>query len=373
MKRSTRRSAALSTAVVLGLSLSACGASNEDGGNAGGTAASGGASSGPALSGTLNGVGSSAQQAAVQAWSSAFQGANSGVTVNYDAAGSGAGRTQFTKNGADFAGSDAYMKPEELTAADKRCNGGTALDVPVYVSPIAVVYNLPAVKNIQLSPETLAGLMLGTITTWDDPKVKADNPDADLPSTKVTPVHRSDDSGTTQNFTDYLHATAPAVWTAEPAQKWPVASGEAAAKTSGMVATVQGGAGTIGYADESQAGELGQAKIKVGATYAAPSAEGAAKALEASPVASGRPAGDVAVTIDRKTTADGAYPVFLVSYQIFCTKYADAAKAALVKGFLGYVVSEQGQQAAAQAAKSAPLPAALRDKAAQSVASIAAA
>lgn len=381
MKRSTLGRIVLPTAVVLSLGLTACGASNETPSTTGSGTSSGNATSssgtsgaaggaGAELSGTIAGVGSSAQQAAVTAWIAGFGAANANANVTYDAQGSGAGRKQFLAGGADFAGSDAYLKDTELATGKTRCAGGSALDIPTYVSPIAIVYNLPGVSDLKLSPTTAAGIFLGTIKTWNDPKITADNPGAKLPSTAISPVHRSDDSGTTQNFTEYLNGAAPTVWTAKPAQSWPVKSGEAAAQTSGMVAAVKAGAGAVGYADESQAGDLGKAQVKVGPAFVAPSAEGAAKALAASKPVTGRPAGDLAIAIDRKTTAAGAYPVMLVSYDIACTKYADAKKGNLVKGFLNYAVSSEGQQAAAKNAGSAPLPTSLAAQAKTSIDSI---
>ncbi|MEO7942737.1 MAG: substrate-binding domain-containing protein, partial [Marmoricola sp.] len=139
-------------------------------------------------------------------------------------------------------------------------------------------------------------------------------------------------------------------------------SGEGANQTSGMISAVKGGKGTIGYADLSQVGELNAASIKVGEAFVEPSSEGAAKALESSPLDETRPKGDMAVKIDRTTTADGAYPMFLTSYLIACPTYA-GAKADVVKGFLNYVVSDEGQQAAADNAGSAPIPASFAEKA----------
>jgi len=398
VKRSTLGRYAVPSAVVLSLGLSACGASNETPPAGGSTASAaptsgpttsdpatsaavtsgattspstgGGGTAGGPLSGTIAGVGSSAQQAAITAWIAGFGAANPNANVTYDAQGSGAGRKQFLAGGADFAGSDAYLKDTELATGKTRCAGGSAIDIPTYVSPIAIVYNLPGVSDLKLSPATAAGIFFGMIKTWNDPKIAADNPGAKLPSTAISPVHRSDDSGTTQNFTEYLSSAAPAVWTAKPAQSWPVKSGEAAAQTSGMVAAVKAGAGSIGYADESQAGALGKAQIKVGSAFVTPSADGAAKALAASKPMSGRPTGDLAIAIDRKTTAAGAYPVMLVSYDVACTKYSDATKGNLVKGFLNYAVSSEGQQAAAKNAGSAPLPASLAAQAKTSIDSI---
>jgi phosphate transport system substrate-binding protein len=352
-------------AIALGLAVSACGAGNES--------SSSSDSSSSDLSGKLDGAGSSAQESAMDAWRASFQKQNSGATVNYDPAGSGAGVEKFNAGGIDFAGSDSALDAEkgEVAAAKKNC-GDDAIEVPNYVSPIAVVFNLEGVSDLQLSPKTIAGIFNGKIKTWDDAAIKADNPDAKLPSTKIDPVHRSDESGTTKNFTDYLEKAGDGAWTYPADKVWPIKSGEGANQTSGMISAVKGGKGTIGYADLSQVGDLKAASIKVGDTWTEPSAEGAAKAVEASPLDDTRPEGDMAVKIDRTTTASGAYPLMLTSYLIACPTYDSKAQAELVKGFLSYVISEQGQQEAADNAGSAPIPASFAEKAKAIVDTIAA-
>jgi phosphate transport system substrate-binding protein len=352
-------------AATLALGLSACGASNEKSSNTTSTGSGGGTT----LSGTLNGAGSSAQQAAMDAWKTGFQTANGGVTVNYDPSGSGAGVDQFTAGGVQFAGSDKYLDSTQMKAAQKQCSGAY-VEVPVYVSPIAVMYNLPGVSTLNLSPTTLAGIFAGKITTWNDPAIAADNKGAKLPSTAITPVHRSDDSGTTNNFTDYLHQAAPSVWTAAASETWPFKSGEGADGTSGVVAAVGKGSGTIGYADASQAGKLGIAKVKIGGTFVAPSAAGAAKSVDLSKVAPDRPSDDLALNVNRTSTASGTYPLLLVSYQIACSKYSSAKTAGLVKALLSYEVSGAGQRTAAKAAGSAALSTTLSGKAKTAIDSI---
>ncbi len=356
---SIRRLAAPAAVLALGLSLTACGAANEE------PSASGAESGDSSLSGTLNGAGSSAQEAAQGAWQAGFQSANPDVTVNYDPVGSGGGREQFIAGGVAFAGSDAYLSEDdgEIKGATERCNGQPAIEIPDYVSPIALIYNVEGVDELQLDPETVAGIFAGTITQWDDPAITSANPDADLPSERINPVHRSDDSGTTENFTSYLAAVAPDAWTAGEVETWPIKGGEAANGTSGVVSAVQNGANSIGYADESQAGDLSVAKVKVGEEYVGPSAEAAAKVLEVSPRVEGRSDVSMAVDLDRSTSESGAYPIVLTSYLIACQSYDDQQTADLVKGYLDYVVSDEGQQAAAETAGSAPLSASLQEEA----------
>jgi phosphate transport system substrate-binding protein len=341
---------ALAASAVLAVGVAACG-SSDDSADA----------SGDGVSGTIAGAGSSAQQAAQEAWKANFESANSGATVSYDPIGSGGGRDQFIAGGATaFAGSDSPFDSDELPKATQRCQsgGGDLVQIPVYVSPIAIVYNLSGVEDLQLSPDVTAKIFKGEITKWNDPAIAADNPGADLPDTDITPVHRSDESGTTANFTDYLHEAAPSVWTDEPDSNWPLKGGEAGAQTSGMVQAVKAGDGTIGYADASQAQDLGVAKVKVGNAYVAPSADGAAADLEASKKDPSLSKGSTvfAYTVDRTSTDPTTYPVLLVSYLMGCTKYDSADTTNTVKAYFDYVISSDGQQAAAQNAGSAPLP-----------------
>jgi phosphate transport system substrate-binding protein len=368
VKRTSFRTAAVPTVAALGLalSLSACGAANESGG------AAASQSDGPQLSGTLNGAGSSAQEAAQGAWQSGFQTKNPDVTVNYDPVGSGGGREQFLAGGVDFAGSDSYLSDEELTASKKVCNGATAIEVPNYVSPIALVYNLDGVQGLQLSAKTAAGIFDGKITTWNDPAIKAENPGATLPGDRIVPVHRADESGTTDNFTQWLSAAGEGAWAHEPDGVWPIKGGEGAQGTSGVIEAVTNGKGTIGYADESQAGDLSVASIKVGDVYVAPEAAAASKVVDVSPRVEGRADNDMAVAVDRTTTEPGAYPLVLVSYVIACPTYADQAKAELVKSYLTYVLGTDGQSAAAETAGSAPLSTAFGKDAVAAVDQIAA-
>jgi phosphate transport system substrate-binding protein len=357
----TTRAAAVSASLAAVLATAACGASNESASSSGSGSSAGG-SSAAQLNGSLTGAGSSAQQAAMQGWTAGFSSEQPGVTVNYDPVGSGGGREQFLAGGVDFAGSDAALSDDELTKAKARCNGSDVFELPNYVSAIAVVYNLPGVDGLQLSPDTLGKIFQGTITTWDDPAIAADNPGAKLPSTAITPVHRSDKSGTTKNFTDYLTKAAPSSWTGGSVDQWPTQGGEAGAQTSGLVQAVQAGKGAIGYADESQAGQLQIAKIKVGDQFVAPSAEAAAKVVGSSQQVSGRGQYDFALDLNRATTDPSEYPIVLVSYHIGCIHYADANKAKLVQAFESYVISEAGQKAAADQAGSSPISAGTRQK-----------
>jgi phosphate transport system substrate-binding protein len=362
LQRIPRRTGQLVAVLAAGsFALTACGSDGPGDTAAPSSGTSSSTSAAAAVSGTISGVGSTAQQAAMQAWVAGFQASNPGATINYDPQGSGAGRTQFLAGGSvAFAGSDAALKDTEVAAATTRC-GGPVVEVPLYISPIAVVYNLKGHDDLQLSPATLAKIFSQKITTWDDAAIKADNPDvSDLPSTKITPVNRQDSSGTTQNFTDYLGKTDPTDWAFPNSGDFPVKGGEAAQGTSGLIDAVGAADGGIGYADDSQAGDLQIAKIKVGDTWVKPSADAAAKTVGESPQVDGRTATDLALSLKRDGT-DG-YPIVLTTYSILCSSYTDAATGNLVKAFFGYVASDDGQKAGADAAKSAPLSGDLQTK-----------
>lgn len=354
---SSRWLVVIAFAVVLALGVTACGSSSSGGG---------GSSSGGEVSGEIAGAGSTAQQAAQEAWIAEFENENSGATISYDPIGSGGGREQFISGGVAYAGSDAALSTEEgeLEKAEKRCSAGELIEVPDYISPIAVIYNLPGVEELKLDPETLAKIFAQEITSWNDPAIAKDNPGVELPGTRITPVNRSDESGTTQNFTEYLAAVALSVWKFEVSGDWPVKGGEAASGTSGVVEAVSAGEGAIGYADASQAGELSVAQVKVGSEWAEPTAEAAAKIVEESPLDKELSPGryTIAYELDRKTESQGTYPIVLVSYLIGCTKYGSASEAEAVKAYAEYVISPEGQELAAEQAGSAPLSAALTKK-----------
>lgn len=350
------------------LALSACGGSGDN--KDGGKSDNGGAAAG-SVSGTIAGGGATSMESAQEAWRASFSGMNPEAQVTYDGTGSGKGREQFISGALQFAGSDSAMKEDELKkASEGACQGGNAMDIPVYISPIAVVFNLKGVKDLNLSPDVLGGIFAGTITKWNDPKIVADNPDAKLPDTKIVPVNRLDKSGTTKNFTDYLSETAPKAWTHGPVEEWPVKGTQSGDGTSGLIEVVKGADGAIGYADASKAGDLSVAKIKVGEEWTAPSPEGASKAVEVSPIEEGRGENDFAVKLDRKTTESGAYPMLLVSYLVVCDTYKDQKTADLVKSYASYIVSEEGQKVAADSAHSAPLTGKIAEDSRKAVESI---
>lgn len=330
------------------------------------TATDGGDEGSMELSGTLVGAGASSQQSAQEAWVVNFQTTYPDTTVEYDPIGSGGGRETFIGGGSQFAGSDRAFKVEEIAEDNfASCVPGTGiLEIPAYISPIAVIFNLEGIESLNMDSATIAGIFAGEITNWSDEAIASQNADVELPDLAITAVHRSDDSGTTANFTDYLSVNQPDVWTVGVIETWPTEyGGEGAQGTSGVVDAVTNGVGTIGYADASRAGDLGTVAVLIGDEYVPYSPEAAAAIVDASPADSEGERGetDLAIAIDRASVESGVYPIVLVSYLIACNEYATTGEADvdLIKAYLSYIISDEGQAAAAEAAGSAPISATL--------------
>ena len=364
------RSVAVLSGVAMLTALAACG--DNTAAPTGDNTGNSNTSSAEAISGEVKGAGASSQQAAVEAWVAGFQGTNPDAKIGYDPSGSGAGVSTFLTGATAWAGSDASLSADQIEQSKSVCASGTAFDIPVYISPIAVVFNLKGVsdegKHVNMDGETIAKIFDGKITTWNDPAIQDQNPDLELPATPITVVHRSDKSGTTQNFVSYFIDTVPDAWPYELSENWPNEVGQGAKGTSGVISTVQQADGTIGYADFSQVGDLGTVAVKVGEEYVEISAEAGSKVIDDSELdSSAEGENRVVVKLNHNTSAEGAYPIVLVSYDIACPAYKDADTAKFVKSWLTYVVSEEGQQTASQNAGSAPLPDSLRETVMQSI------
>lgn len=354
-KKTAVRILASGCAVALLAGMAACG----DNIPADGTS---GTSNGASVSGNFAGAGASSQQAAVEAWISGFTSQNPNAKVSYNPSGSGAGVSAFLTGATAWAATDKALSDEEVQESQKVCGDDTtAFDVPVYISPIAVTFNLSGVsdqgKHVNMDAATIAKIFNGKITKWNDESLTKQNPDLTLPDVPITVVHRSDKSGTTQNFLEYVKAAAPEDWPYELSENWPNNVGQGAKGTSGVVSTIGQANGTIGYADLSQVGSLGTVAIKVGDSYTEISSEAASKVIADSKIkdnATG--ANRVVIDINHTSTQTGSYPIVMVSYDVVCPVYKDAATGAFSKAWLSYVVSKQGQKMAQRATGSAPLP-----------------
>jgi phosphate transport system substrate-binding protein len=350
----------------LALSLAACG--SDPGADTDPTDA--GSETGMDLSGELSGGGASSQENAMEAWRAGFQSQYPDVTVNYDPTGSGTGRENFITGAFPFIGSDAALDDEEMASAEEQC-GSDVIEYPGYISPVAVAFNLEGIDSVNMSAETIAGVFKGDITKWNDAAIADDNEGVELPDLDITVVHRSDPSGTTENFVEYMSTVAPDVWDFEVEDVWPVEGQESAQGTSGVVSTVTSGEGTIGYADASAIGELGTVAVGVGDEFVEYSPEAAAAVVAESPRVEGT--ADSVWAYELARDIPGTYPIVLVSYHIACASYADQETADLVKGLYSYILSDEGQAQGTEAAGSAPVSEELRTEYLAAVESISAA
>ena len=349
------------------LALTACGSDKNSGGDT--TPAGGGGGGAGCASGSLKGEGSSAQKNVINDWIQKYQAKCSGTTIAYNPTGSGAGVEQFTGGQVDFGGSDAALDPKkgELDAATKRC-GSPAVDLPMVTIPIGAAFNVKGVTDLTLTPDVVAKMFNGTITSWDDPAIKALNSGASLPATKITVFFRSDESGTTQNFERYLSATAPSVYTAEPSKVWSEKVGQGRKGNDGVQQGVKSVDGGLGYLEWSfvVSGNLQSAKIDNGGGAVEMNADTAGKAVSSAEVVG--TGDDLSLKLDYATKVPGAYPITGVTYEMVCTKYSDSKIGALVKSFLTYT-STDGQNGLADLGY-APLPSEIATKVQAAVAKI---
>ena len=270
-------------------------------------------SSSASLSGTLNASGSTFQTTFQQEAIAGFKSVQPNITVNYGGGGSGKGRTDLPGGTVNFAGSDSPIPAKEASGF----TGKTILYFPVIIGPITMAYNLSGVSNLKLSPATIADIFSGKIKTWNDPAIKADNSGVSLPSTPITLAVRSDSSGTTQNFTEFLEDAAPSAWTLGSSStiKWP-SSARAGTGNPGVAQIVKSTPGAIGYVDYATAKASGltfaSVKNKAGA-YVAPSAASASAAADSATL-SAEP--------DLRGGLGWATPAYPITYQSWDLVYA---------------------------------------------------
>ncbi|GAB3846281.1 phosphate ABC transporter substrate-binding protein PstS [Nesterenkonia populi] len=318
------------------------------------------------VTGTLNGGGASSHEPAMKRWVEIFAQISS-ATVNYASVGSGDGRAGLMTGEYAFAGSDAVLNPEEMQEAQDRCGPQGAFHLPTYVSPIAVAVNLDGVDEVNLSAETLADIFAGEITHWDDPRIAEHNEEA-LPSTGITVIHRSDNSGTTENLTEYLEAAAYN-WEYPAGGDWPEElTAEFGSGTGGVLEELEHQEGGITYSDAGQVPEeFVKASLYVGGEYTDLSPEDASQAVSVSERLEGGPGNDMGFVLSRDTEEIGTYPLVQIAYTVWCNQYDSEEEAQLAAAFATYLVSEEAQATAANAAGASPMPEELRTEALDSI------
>jgi phosphate transport system substrate-binding protein len=313
---------------VLALGVAACGGSDDN------------TDSSASTNATLNGAGSTFAAPIYQQVASELKGR--GITENYQSVGSGAGVSQFTAGTTDFAGSDPALKDVEVSALKK----GTPIEAPIAFGAITVSYNLPGIKSgLKLDGKTVADIYLGKIKKWNDPAIAGQNSGLKLPSTNITVVHRSDSSGTTKGFTDFLSRYSPE-WKSKVGVdkdvKWPTGTGGKG--NEGVAAAVKQTEGAIGYVEQAYALQNGftfaDVKNKAG-QYIAPTLESTSAAGDGIDIPS-----DLRINVIDSPNPK-AYPItsqtFAITYDDPCKAGLDKTKAQGLKKFLSFLIGSQGQ------------------------------
>ncbi len=327
-----KKMGALMGCALLTLGLAACGSSSSSSttssttsstpSTTASTAAAKTATAPPTASGTISGAGSTFAAPVYEQWASS----QSGLTVNYQAVGSGAGITAIESKIVDFGASDPPLKPADEEAIAK--NGSPAVQIPMFLGAITVSYNLPGVKSgLKLDGQTLGDIFIGKVKTWNDAEIKALNPGVSLPSTAITIIHRSDSSGTTSGFTSYLSEVDPEFKSKVGEGKevpWPTGTG--AKGNSGVAAAVKQTVGAVGYVEQAYA-------LTNGFTYA--SIKNKAGTYEAPTLASTSAAGEgvkIPANLGIKVINSAAPTAYPIASQTFIVVNKDLCKAGVPGG-----------------------------------------
>ncbi len=354
--------AGLAGCAVLALGLAACGSSSSSSSSSSATtSASGGGAA------TISGAGSTFAAPVYEQWASA----QSGLTVNYQSVGSGAGITEFESKTVDFGASDPPLKPADEQAIAK--NGSPAVQIPMFLGAITVSYSLPGVKTgLKLDGKTIADIYLGKVKTWNDAEIKALNPGVSLPATAITVIHRSDSSGTTAGFTGFL-AAVDAEFKSKVGEgkdvQWPTGTG--AKGNAGVAGAVQQTAGAVGYVEQAYALQhnftYAAVKNKAG-QFVAPTLASASAAAQSVTVPT-----NLAIKIKNPGGAM-SYPItsqtFIIVSKDLCKVGIPGGEGA-AKGVVKFLDYGLGQgQAILSQADYAALPAAILAKSKQAVAGL---
>ncbi|AJT68282.1 Phosphate-binding protein PstS 3 [Streptomyces lydicus] len=345
------RAGAVGAAVVSGaLALTACGSNGNSGASgspspaAATSTGAGGIACGKAA--TLQASGSTAQQYAMKDWIKNYTKACPDTKINYDGNGSGKGQDDFLAGKTAFAGSDTPLTDDQIDQSKKVCTGGGhAVHLPMVGGPIAVGFHLSGVDRLVLDAPTIAKIFDGRITTWNDPAITQLNKGAKLPSTPIRQFHRSDSSGTTDNFTAYLAAAAPDDWPYDHGKEWTAKGGKAVKGSADLATQVQKTEGAIGYFELPYAVARMIRTVSVDTGAPTPVDANVISASQAIAGAKTVDTGsDVLVKLNYTAKAPGAYPIDVVTYEIVCDKGNKSATWPATKAFLTYMASQKGQQ-----------------------------
>ncbi len=339
----TRTSRLVALGFAGALALAACGGSSSDDAS-GGDSAAGGSGDIRCVSGSIKASGSSAQKNAITEWINEYQIACPDATIDYTPSGSSAGIQDFINNQTAFAGSDAPLNEEQATQAAARCENNPAWNLPMVGGAIAVAYNVEGVEELTLTPEVTSKIFADEIKTWNDPAIADLNPGVTLPDAPIAQYHRSDGSGTTQNFTAWLDQASGGAWTFGDNKEWKAPGGQGSKGNDGVASSLKSTPNSIGYIEESfleQANAL-PAKIDNGGGAVELNTENASNGLATAQVVG--TGNDLALELDYTTTDPSAYPVVLIAYEITCSAGLPAADLDLTKAFLEYTATPAAQE-----------------------------
>jgi phosphate transport system substrate-binding protein len=304
----------------------------------------------------LTAEGSTAQQNAIALFNRDWSQLCPGKQLAYNPTGSGAGREQFIARHVDFAGSDSPLSRDQVGPAAARCNGNPAWHLPLVFGPIAIAYHVDGVKQLVVNADVLAKIFTGWITNWNDPAIAKLNPGVSLPDTRISPIYRSDSSGTTDNFQKYLAAAAPQSWARGTGSEFQGGVGEGAQKSAGIIQAVHSASGAIGYVEKGFADQSGMpyAQINDGSGAVGLTDDAARKAIDGATFAGA--GNDLKLDLKSiyRTREAGAYPLVLATYEIVCSSGYDPATSAAIRSLL--TVAAANAQGGLSAAGYVPLP-----------------
>ena len=292
------------------------------------------------LEASLSGAGASFPAPLYQRWFSEYNQQNPGVQISYQSVGSGAGVEQYLQGTVDFGATDAPLTEEER-ASFEESYGQAPIQVPMTAGSVVFAYNLPGVDSLELPRDTYCGIVNGDITTWNDPAIAEANPDADLPDTPVTWIHRSDGSGTTFLFTNHIQTACPN-WQGGAAKtvEWPTGIG--AKGNEGIAAQVSQTEGGIGYVEYAYAKENGisAAAIENGSgNIIAPSPEAASLVFEGETIPE-----DFALTVPDPANPE-AYPIAGLTWLLLYPEYDDPNKAQALQDVIDWALTSGDEYA----------------------------
>ena len=312
----------------------------------------------------INGAGATFPYPIYSKWFSEYSQLHPNVKINYQSIGSGGGIRQVSDGTVDFGATDGPMTDAQISGAKVK-----TMHIPTVLGAVVPVYNIPGVnKELNFSGDVIADIYLGKITTWNDARIAKDNPGVSLPANAILPVYRSDGSGTTYIFTDYLSKVSPA-WNSSPGRgaaiNWPVGIGQKG--NEGIAGMVRQSPNSFGYVELIYAVQnkmsYGSVKNASGKVVKASTASVTAAAAAA---AKSMPA-DYRVSITNAPSAD-AYPISSFTWLLIPTKSTDAAKTKAIAEFLGWMLDHGEGEAAALTY--APLPQPVQEMVRKSIASI---